>query len=409
MIFAQFFGNDGAQGIIQTVISIMFIGMIFFYPKMLVSQATWKLEKDVAELQKLTDESVRALTHKMRRRPDKKFVEDTTAFLDFFAQTPVDLDPNGIITKLGKTIREQFDSFRAFVEENADTKDPVERRNLEAALINTTGGYQITKVVRHFLELVKKYKNPQIALLIQMQIPMIKEVADSVAKSVDNMLNGEPVGDGIGPLIAAELIDDAKYKKIKGTEVVYSVRNIDGRRVVVVKADGPGAVIGYPGDALVPLIKKYKPTRILTVDAAGKLEGERTGAVAEGVGVVMGPIGVVQRYEIEDIATRMHIPIDALIVKMKAEESMFNMRKEIYDAVPIAVALLKKRLTRIPKGRTLLVLGVGNTVGVGNNSRELRETEKLLRKGFKKLAQMDEKQKDKPFWKRTERSSGVSE
>lgn len=398
------------DGIMQFIWFLLFIAFIFLYPKVLVSQIIWKIEKDVAELQRYTDHSVRLVAGGMKRRADKKFIEEVTNFLDFFAQPPVDLDPRGIMVKLGKVIREQFDSFSTFVQEHAETRDVVKRRNLEAALINTTGSHQITKMVRHFLELVKKYKNPQIALLIQIQIPMIKDIAEAVARSVENMVNGEPVGDGIGPLIIAEMTADTPYKRLRDTQMVYATRKMDGRRVVLVKADGPGAVIGYPGEALVPLIKRYRPARILTIDAAGKLEGEQTGSVAEGVGVVMGPIGVVQRYEIEEIATRMRIPIDALIVKMKPEESFYTMRKDIYDATPRVTALVKKKLQRIPKGRTMLVLGVGNTVGIGNNRRELRRTEELLKKGFRKLAREEaQKKKEKPFWQRTERSSGALE
>lgn len=399
---AQFIDPDSPAGIIQTVVSILFLGLLLFYPRIMVWQATTRLEKDVADLQRMTDHSVRLLARKMKKNPDRQFVSEVQSFLDFFATPPVDVDPRGIIPKLGKTIREQFDSFTEFIDEHADARDPVARRNLEAALINTTGGYQITKIVRHFLEIVKKYKNMQIALIVQMQIPMIKDIAEAVSKSVENLLAGEPVGDGIGPLVAAEIVGETQYKRYKDTQMVYAVKNVDGRKVVIVKADGPGAVIGYPGEALVPLIKKYKPMRILTVDAASKLEGERTGSVAEGVGVVMGPIGVVQRYAIEEVATQKKIPLDAVIVKMRAEESMVNMRKEIYDSIPTVVALVRKKLQRIPRGRAMLLLGVGNTVGIGNNKKELRKTEEILRRGFRKIA-VEEKLKakgEKPFWEK---------
>ncbi|QQG39759.1 MAG: DUF1512 family protein [Candidatus Aenigmatarchaeota archaeon] len=398
MMYAQIPTGDT---LLQVFWFVFFIGMFFFYPRLLLSQTIWKMEKDLADLEKMTSESVRALARKMKKDSDSKTVAEITAFLDFFAQPPVDIDPRGIMAKLGKTIKEQFDSFTVFVEEHADAKGVVERRNLEAALINTTGGHQIAKVVRHYLEIVKKYKNLQIAIIIQMQMPMIRDIAEAVSKSVKSLLEGEPVGDGIGPLVVAEMIGPSHYKHFKNTQMVYAVKKMDGRRVVFVKADGPGAAIGYPGEALVPLIKRYRPSRLLTVDAAQKMEGETTGAVAEGVGVVMGPIGIVQRFEIEEIATRMNIPIDALIIKMKAEESMYTMSKEVYESVPTVTALAKRKLQRLPRGRTLMVLGVGNTVGVGNNKKELRETETLLKKGFKKLAKEEaERKKEKRFWEK---------
>ena len=149
-------------------------------------------------------------------------------------------------------------------------------------------------------------------------------------------------------------------------------------------------------------MKKYKPARVITVDASSKLEGEKTGTLAEGVGVAMNPqSGVVERFIMEGYATRKKIPIDAVVVKMGNEDAFAWMPKEVAGAVPAAVGYVKEKIELVQKGRTVMIMGIGNTVGVGNNAKELRATETVLQRGFKKIAAAKaEKEKDRPFWSR---------
>ena len=58
-------------------------------------------------------------------------------------------------------------------------------------------------------------------------------------------------------------------------------------------------------------ITEKKIAKIITIDAAAKLEGERTGTIAEGVGVALGGIGVDRTY-IENVAVKRKIPLDSI-------------------------------------------------------------------------------------------------
>lgn len=386
---------------------LLIMGFIFLYPKLMVMQVIWKLEKDVEELQRMTDESVQLLAENMQSSPDKELVGDIDHFLDFFVSPPIDIDPQGLVPKMDKMIKEQFDTFDRFVEEHSELDDEVQNENLKAALVNTVGQNQITKIVRHFLGLIKKYRNPQIAMLIQMQIPMIKEIARAINRSVENLANGEPVGDGVGPLAAARLIGHKKYEEVGDTDMVYATRKIGNRDAVIVKAKGPGANIGYPGDALLELIEEHDPARIITIDAASKLEGEETGTVAEGVGFAMNPqLGGPQRYEVEEVAAEKEIPLEGVIVKMSSEESLYNMKEEIYEAVPQVVDIVEDHTQLVGADETVIIVGVGNTCGVGNNANELDETEEELKEGFRKNEEIEKKkEEEKPFWERTSTSA----
>ena len=57
---------------------------------------------------------------------------------------------------------------------------------------------QIAKIVRHNVELAKKFKNLQIAMILQMQLPIIEKIAESELKGAQAFVSGWPIGDSIG-------------------------------------------------------------------------------------------------------------------------------------------------------------------------------------------------------------------
>jgi hypothetical protein len=78
----------------------------------------------------------------------------------------------------------------------------------------------------------------------------------------------------------------------------------------------------------------------------------------------MGGIGV-ERYQIEDIATRFNIPVYAVIVKESIQDAISIMRKEISDSFDKASNTVFKVIEdRTLVGQSVLVVGVGNTLGV---------------------------------------------
>ena len=101
------------------------------------------------------------------------------------------------------------------------------------------------------------------------------------------------------------------------------------------------------------------------IDAALKLEGEKTGAIAEGIGSAIGGIGV-EKYQIEEVATKFNIPVYAVIVKQSIQDAITIMRKEISDSsdkVCNTVSSIIEDKTSV--GQSVLIIGVGNTIGVG--------------------------------------------
>jgi hypothetical protein len=100
------------------------------------------------------------------------------------------------------------------------------------------------------------------------------------------------------------------------------------------------------------------------IDAALKLEGEKTGAVAEGIGAAIGGIGV-EKYQIEQIATRFNIPVYAIIVKESIQDAISIMRKEISDSfAKVSESIFALIEDKTSVGQSILIIGIGNTLGV---------------------------------------------
>ncbi len=378
--FAVGGGNDWISWIFFMV---MWVGFFFFYPRLMLTQILWKLEKVSMELEELSGKSRKYLIKRVDKKPSKTVLDSINRFFEFFVIGPVDLDPNGIIKKLDHIIVEQKDRFVYFVDQVMPKSDSETKANTMMGFSAGIELYMISKIVKHYVELVKQTKSYQLAMLLQMQLPFIEKIAISMAKGTKALAEGQPIGDAIGPYAVAKLIGNRKIKEIEEDTIMAEVP-MDGRKLLVMKSKGPGGRLGRPGKAVEALVEKNKITRIITIDAAGKLEGEKTGTIAEGVGVAMGGPGVEKSY-IEGVAVKNKIPLDSIIVKMKPEEAIHPMSKAVKDAIPQVLESVKRSVSRAKKGDIIILVGVGNTSGVGNSEKSLKEVDKWVEKEHRKI------------------------
>ncbi len=101
------------------------------------------------------------------------------------------------------------------------------------------------------------------------------------------------------------------------------------------------------------------------IDAALKLEGEKPGEVAEGVGAAIGGPGT-EQYKIEESILKHKIPLNAVIIKQDIGDAVSPMRKEIFDATQVAIERVKRVIREKTKeGDNVIIAGIGNTIGVG--------------------------------------------
>lgn len=200
---------------------------------------------------------------------------------------------------------------------------------------------------------------------VQMQLPAIMEEAEAYLSFLDAFKQDKPIGDGAGALTASKIMAGQERREI-AKEMVVAETAIDGRRVLVTKAKGPGGAVGKVGDAVSNLIEANvgKVRLVVMVDAGLKLEGEEAGEVAEGIGAAIGGIGV-DKYKIEEVATKYKVPVYAIIVKESLKEVLAPMNEPISRAVDTVVARLRTVLQeRTKEGDTVIVVGVGNTLGI---------------------------------------------
>jgi len=142
---------------------------------------------------------------------------------------------------------------------------------------------------------------------------------------------------------------------------------IEGRTAFIIKAEGPGGNVGKPGDAAKLVIDENegKIAMVIMIDAALKLEGENVGEVAEGVGAAIGGPGVDQ-FKIEETILKYKVPINAVIIKEDIGDAVSPMRKEIFDASEKAIERIKQLiLEKTKEGDKVIIVGVGNSIGLG--------------------------------------------
>jgi len=370
---------------------VFLVFMMFFYPRFMVSQIMWRLERSAKNLEEMSDKAKKIVTKEINDKPDKVLKDSINRFFEFFVISPVALDPFGVVQKFDHIIQNQRDRFTYFVNQVAPKANPEKKASLEMGLAGGMAVHEIAKIVRHYVELVRKTKSMQIAMIVQMQLPLIERMAKGMFRGTIALSKGQPIGDALGPLVVAELIGKNKVQKI-GDDIVMTKITLDAREVFVLKATGPGGRIGRPGKAVEKVIANNKIAKIITVDAAAKLEGEKTGSLAEGVGVAMGGPGVERTY-IENIVTKKGIPLDSIIVKMSQEEAIMPMRKAIKDSLPEVRKSIKRSLDRTKRGDKVILVGVGNTSGVGDSGKSVERVSKWVDAYEKKLKQAMKKRK----------------
>jgi len=153
-------------------------------------------------------------------------------------------------------------------------------------------------------------------------------------------------------------------KESAAFETVWSKTTFEDRELFLLKAEGPNATVGRPGDGFEKIISNKKPDLVIMIDASLKLEGEDSASIAKGFGAAIGGIGT-ERFKIEEIATKNQIPILALVIKQSIHEAITLMTQTIADkANTVRDELHQMIRENTASGQTILVIGVGNTIGV---------------------------------------------
>lgn len=363
--------------IVTTLIIIMVLSLIYtlLTPHLLSLQASMGLgqvRKAVREMETWAREgrsiALRSLArHGKTKRDIQKEVD---SLLEFFAIEPVSEDPVGIIRRLEHILDVRKKRFEGIVRRLSPQADGETAANLEMVLEGAIANHTLYRLARHYYLLAEKTKSYQLVMVLQMQLPFLREYARAFAEATKTFAEGKPIGDGVGPLTAALLANTDRWRE-EVEDTVYAEVEFEGRKLLVIKAKGPGGRVGKPGELIRRLARKRRVSRIIMIDAAAKLEGEESGEVIEGVGAAIGGPPV-DKYKIEEIAAELGIPLDAVIVKESLIESITRMHRKIAEGARNAVEVVKRAiLERTKPGDTVIVAGIGNTIGIGQRPEEI--------------------------------------
>ena len=361
----QFLGMGEDSNPILWIIWIIPIIIFVFYGQRIQLQITsGEIKKNISKLKQFKDETRTELIDYIKKlNSSKDPAQKIDRFIDYFTIMPVDMDPNGIIPKVRHVIRSRENQTRAQVESLFSEISDLERTKVQTILEVVTSLQLLYKIVNHFYLTAKKQKNYPLILPLQMMLPFIMEEANALHDAMPALKQGQPIGDGIGPMVVGKMMLGHEKQKV-AFETVWSESEHEGRKLVLLKAEGPSATVGRPGDAIEELVSKNKPDAIVMIDASLKLEGEDSATVAQGFGAAIGGIGT-DRFQIEEVAIKHNIPVFAIVIKQSIKEAITLMTKEIADKAEEVRSqvydMIKENTT---SGQSVLVVGVGNTLGV---------------------------------------------
>ena len=364
--FEEFFGfGDDSNPLMMLIWIIPIIIFIFYGQRIQLQITASEIKKSLKKLEKHRNESktelIEYIKNNLKPKKDPALIIDK--FLDYFTIMPVDMDPNGIVAKVRHFVRSREDYTREHVRSLSPEMSNYELTKVQNLLDIATTLQLIHKIINHLFLTAKKQKNYPLIVPLQMMLPFVMEEADALAKAIPAFKQGQPIGDGIGPMVVGKMMLNTE-KQTVAFETVLSQTEYDGRKLLLMKADGPSASVGRPGDGIESIISKQKLDAIIMIDASLKLEGEESATIAHGFGAAIGGIGT-ERFQIEEVATKHKIPVFAIVIKESIKEAITLMTKKIADKAEETRSQLYEMIKENTKsGQSILVIGVGNTLGV---------------------------------------------
>ena len=364
--FEQIFStSDESDPLMMLVWIVPIIIFVFYGQQIQLLVTSGEIKKAIKKLDKFRSDSKSELIDYVKKNSDSDTdpTKKIEQFLDYFTIMPVDLDPNGIVDKVRHTVRSREDYTRNHVKLLLPNIDEIELSRVQTLLELASSLQMIHKIINHMFLTAKKQKNYPLILPLQMILPFIMEHAKAMNASIPAFKKGQPLGDGIGPMVVGKMMLNEE-KQIISFQTVLAKINYEKRKLFLVKAEGPGSTVGRPDDALQKIVDTHKIDAIIMIDAALKMEGEDSASIARGFGAAIGGIGT-EKFQIEQIATQNEIPVFSIVVKQSVKEAITLMTKEIADqADNVRSQVNEMILENTVEGQSIVIIGVGNTAGV---------------------------------------------
>ena len=364
--FDQLFGmKDDTNPLMMLVWILPIILFVFYGQRIQLYVTSGELKKGIKKLDSFRKESRNELIDYLKKNTilEGDPVKKIDQFIDYFTIMPVDMDPNGIVDKVQHTVRAREDYTREHLKSLSPQISDFELSKVQTLLEITSSLQMIYKIINHMFLTAKKQNNYPLILPLQMILPFIMEQAVAMKDAIPAFKSGQPVGDGIGPMVVGKMMLECT-KEIVSFQTVLAKTDFEDRTLFLLKAEGPGSTVGRPADALDVITSNSKIDAIIMIDAALKMEGEDSASIARGFGAAIGGIGT-ERFSIEAIATSKKIPVFSIVVKQSVSEAITLMTKEIADtADDVSAQVYEMIQENTQQGQSVVIIGVGNTAGV---------------------------------------------
>jgi hypothetical protein len=362
--------------LISTLVNVLYIGsfIVFFLYGQRFQLAFMQrgIKGQVSKLNQMQVASRARFVDSLKKfrspeNPASSLDNSVERLMGSFVISPVNMDPSGIVPKMEHIIDSADENLKAEVKRMAPLASEADVQTLSNVAEIAIGLNNMYKVVRHFYILGTKPGGTYSLVQLQMLMPQMMEAAEAYSSAMGAFVNGRTLGDGFGPLVAAELASSSTSPVVwsevaKDTEVAKL--NFQNHPTYIVKAKGPGGNVGKPGVAIQKLLQEDPSIKyVLTVDAALKLEGEDTGSLAEGVGAAIGGPGM-DRFRIEESAATNEVQMLAFVAKMSEKEAITEIPQAVKVKVSSMVERIRSLISGLPEGASVIVAGIGNTMGV---------------------------------------------
>lgn len=284
-----------------------------------------------------------------------------------FMISPVDKDPADVLKRIEHVMDVRKNRMRGISSKIVPEAPEHVKRNIEGLFEVSASLHQVYKLMKHIYNVAQKIGNLAYLMQIAMMIPFLREQVFSIFDAEKGFRYGLPIGDGVGAMVATRFFGEEKTVNDE-LDTVYSPSEFEERYVLSIKAKGPGSEVGKPGKQLQEIIKDLdgEVNGVITVDAALRLEGEESGRVDLGVGAAIGGHGV-EKWKMEEICRKHDVPLYAVAIKESMPDSFTIMSKQLLEGVNKATNEVKRLIREeIPEEGKVLLLGIGNTVGIGN-------------------------------------------
>ena len=246
--FDQIFAMSDNTNPIMMLIWILPIFLFIFYGQRIQLYVTsGEIKKGIGKLDGYRNESRDELINYVKKNlnPVDDPVQKINRFIDYFTIMPVDMDPNGIVDKVRHIVRSREDYTREHVKSLSPQMSDIDLTRVQTLLEIASSLQMIYKIINNMYLTAKKQNNYPLILPLQMILPFVMEQSEAMREAITVFKKGQPVGDGIGPMVVGKMMLENEKESI-AFQTVLAKSEFDGRKLFLLKAEGPGSTVGRP-------------------------------------------------------------------------------------------------------------------------------------------------------------------